>query len=493
MLSGHKLSWLTLAFILCLYLLFPSGLSTTDAWYYAASVRYRGEILNPHHLLYNVLGLTFSWLPSKLGFETISCLKVMNALFAIMVLVVLQQILYSFKLSGKQVIITTCLAGLSFGILRYATENETYIVPLLFGLLASYSYLRFILSGKTGDAFLAGLWAGVSVLFHQIYIFWWLGILIGIVPGKNKKPALTYLAISLIVPVIYLLAIFIISGQLSWNSIQNFMLGDFRENVRIGLTGKGILLSFINLIRSFIQVHGYLFNMIKAKWFITIPGVISLIFVILAFLKIPVRNAARDLKSFIVPHIIIIILQFFFAMLSSGNAEFMVMIPILIFMLIPLFVSGYEQFLLRLLVALAIWNISYGLIPLHFKSQAPEQFICEKALSGGNIIVAADDQLIKSMLYYQTGNNNMNCIFKSPGVIAIKYKSPEILNAVIDSALSRMIPVYTNCLDEATLSRASIIEGSRDKEFFQKYEMTLTKSWRYITGTRAVYKVERKL
>ena len=32
------------------------------------------------------------------------------------------------------------------------------------------------------------------------------------------------------------------------------------------------------------------------------------------------------------------VLQFIFAMVSSGNAEFMVMIPVLSFMLVPFFV-----------------------------------------------------------------------------------------------------------------------------------------------------------
>ena len=144
MISGQKLSWFALIIIFCLYLFFPSGLSTGDGWYYAASVKNGHEIFHPHHLLYNALGLVFSWLPSKAGFEIISCMKVMNAFFAFLALIIIQQILYSFKISERSVVIISCLAGFSFSVLRYATENETYILPLFFALLASYNYQKIL-------------------------------------------------------------------------------------------------------------------------------------------------------------------------------------------------------------------------------------------------------------------------------------------------------------------------------------------------------------
>jgi hypothetical protein len=146
------------------------------------------------------------------------------------------------------------------------------------------------------------------------------------------------------------------------------------------------------------------------------------------------------------------------------------------------------------MIAMAIWNISYGLIPLHNKSQEPEKFLCDKALSEkGIIIIASDDQLIKSMLYYQTGNNNINSILKSPAVLEIKGKDARILEVVIDSALIAGKEVYTNCLDEETISRSSILEGHENKEFFRKYETTLVKSWKQVSMTRSIYRIERKL
>ena len=493
MLSGHKLSTFAIVIIFCLYLLFPSGLSTTDAWYYAASIKFNGEIFHPHHLLYNALGLLFSWLPSKAGCETLVSLKIMNALFAFLSLVIVQKIFYVFKIAEINVAIISCLAGISFSVLRYATENETYIVPLFFALLASLNYVKFI-SGR-GDRFAlyAGLMAAISVLFHQVYIFWWSGLLAGFLFEKRKRPALLYFLVSMTGPVVYLIIILIYKGT-GRDAIINFMLGAFRGNAALGLTLKGLLLSFINLIRSFVQIHGYIYNMLRENLLLAIPGLISLFMIFMAFLKIPAKNKINVSKRFCTVHIIIIVLQFIFAILSFGNAEFMVMLPVLIFMLVPFMAPNYEKFLFRIMIAMAIWNISYGLIPLHYKSQAPEQFLCDVVLSEKNmIIIASDDQLLKSMLYYKSGNNNFKGIYKSPAINKIKGEDQGILEEVIDSALRNSTEIYTNCLDEEAISRSSVLEGNQNRDFFRKYQTTLIKSWKQYIGTKSIYRVEKKL
>jgi hypothetical protein len=489
MLSGHKLSGFAILIIFCLYLFSPSGLSTTDGWYYAASIKYNGEIFRPHHLLYNSLGIIFTWLPSKAGFETLASLKVMNALFALLSLITIQQILYTFKINEKHIALIICLAGFSFSVLRFATEDETYIVPLFFALKASVNYVRFI-SGR-GDKFAlsAGLFAAFSVLFHQVYIFWWAGILVGFLFEKRKKPALLYFLVSMIGPIVYLIVILTYEGT-NWNNIVNFILGDFRGSATLGLTLKGLLLSFINLIRSFVQVHGYIFNMVRENLLFAIPGLISLFLFFLAFSKLPQKSKTNVSRQFCTVHIVIIVLQFIFAILSFGNAEFMVMIPVLIFILVPFLMINFEKFLFRIMIAMAVWNISYGLIPLHLKSPNREQYLCDMVLSKKNvIIIASDDQLIKSMIYYESGDNNIKCIYKSPALIKIKGEEPKILEGVIAQALTSGTEILTDCLDMEAISRSSIIEGDTNRDFFNKYKTTLIKSWKQNTGTKSVYRV----
>jgi hypothetical protein len=493
MFSGRKVLWFTISGLLILYIVLPSGLSTGDGWFYAASVKYRNEIFQSHHLLYNALGIIFSWLPSKAGFEIISILKIMNAFFAFMILFVIQKILYTIKLTDKQIAIIICLIGISFSIIRYATENETYIVPLFFALLASYNYLKFLT--KEGDqySFYSGFWAAISILFHQIYFLWWLGLLTGFILANRKKHAFHYLLISLIAPVTYLLVIITTHGGLNWDQIFDFIMGDLGGNVGFGITCKGVLLSFISLVRSFIQVHGYIFNMIKENILFVLPAIVSIFFFVFAFLKFPEIQKFNRSNRFATIHLVILVLQLILAVISFGNAEFMVMVPLLVFILIPLLTINYEKFLLRILFGMAVWNISFGLVPLHFKGQEPEQFICDMVRSEkGAIVIVSDEQLIRSMLYYQTGEICYGSIYKSPAVLKLIGKERSSLDSVITNALIRGNEVYTNCLDEKTISRFSIMEGSENKNYFSQYETILTESYNPITGRRSVYRITGK-
>ena len=492
MLSGHKLSRISIVIIVCLYLFFPSGLSSTDGWFSAASIKYCGEIFHPHHLLYNPLGIIFTWLPSRAGIDILSSMKVLNALFAFLVLIVIQQILFKYNISEKQIVLICCLTGFSFSIIRYSTENETYVVPLFFALLASLNWANFLKEKKNKSAFYAGLCASVAVLFHQTYIFWWIGLMAAIIIEKERRAALLYFLVSMTGPVVYLSVILSTVGN-SWNNIMNFILGAFRGGATLGISLQGLYLSFINLIRSFIQIHGYMYNMIKDNILFAVPGIVSMIFVILAFLKFPKKIDTKISQKFSRAHILILVLQLVFAILSFGNAEFMVMIPVLVFILLPFYTCNNDKFLMRLAIALAIWNISYGLLPLHYKSQAPEQILSKSAKENKNIIIiASEDQLLKSMLYYETGNNNIKNIMKSPASLNLKGGNQAILEAVIDSALSKEILIVTNCLDKEAISRQSIIEGNQNRTFFSKYKTSIIRSWKQSAGTRSVYQIEKK-
>jgi len=492
LITGHRLSRFSIVIILCLYLIFPSGLSTTDGWFSAASIKYCGELFHPHHLLYNSLGLIFTWLPSRMGIDILSTMKILNALFAFLVLIVIQEILFKFDISEKQVVLVSCLTGFSFSILRYATENETYIVPLFFALLASLNWVNFLKEKKNKFALYSGLFASLAVLFHQTYIFWWIGLMAAIIIEKKKRAALLYFLVSLTGPIVYLSVILATVGS-GWKNILNFIMGAFRGSASLGITVQGLYLSVINFIRSFAQMHGYMFNMIKANILFAVPGLASIVFVLLAILRLPEKIRTNVSHKFSTIHILLLVLQFIFAVLSFGNAEFMVMIPVLVFMLIPFYTVNNEKFLTRIAIALAVWNVSYGLLPLHYKNQAPERFLCKTAMEDKNlIIIASDDQLLKSMLYYETGDNNIKSIMKSPASLNLRGDNQAILAGVIDSALNKGIKIETNCLDEQAISRQSIIEGNKNTTFFSNYKTSLIRSWKQITGIKSIYLIEKK-
>ncbi|MBG0860473.1 MAG: hypothetical protein IQL11_13305 [Bacteroidales bacterium] len=492
--SRNYLSWIILILLLCLYMFFPSGSSTTDAWYYAACVRYQDEIFHPHHLLYNLLGYVFCLLPSKAGIDVLASLKVLNSLFAVSALIVIQRILRMLGYDRILMIVVTCLCGFSFSVMRYATENETYIVPLFFAFAASYSLLQYFRSGEDKSLLSAAVWITMAVLFHQVYIFWWIGFFVSFILAGKKRPLLIYLFISLSGPLVYLLVIRNVRGDLQLSTITDFILGDLREGGNMNTGGKGMIFSIINLFRSYVQVHGYIFNLIKSNILYVIPGIVAAGIAAYSLFGLPLKAEKVSDPRFAYTHLLIIILQFIFAALASGNAEFMVMIPVLTFILVPLFTRKCERFFVAVLAGIAVWNISYGLIPLHYKSDAPEQFLCGEAFSNsGIIVVASDDQLLRNMLYYQTGVTDIGNIYRSPANMRIKGLDPATLVDVIDDALASGSTVYTDCTGPAAVSRASITEGRMNEAFFRIYELIPVRTWPSAMGTRTVFRVMRKM
>lgn len=491
--TGRTLSKVLLILFFVLYIVFPSGFSTTDSWSYAASVKYSGEIFHPYHLLYNTLGYLFCYIPVSAGADTLVCLKVMNAVFAVLVILLVQTILRSLGKSEMIVVTVSCIAGFTFSLMRYATENETYIVPLSLALCATYFYIGFVSSGNIKSALYSGILASAAVLFHVTYIFWWAALLTGFVAEKKLKPLMSYLSVSLIVPLAYLITIFFVSGNLSQGTVTGFVFGDFNRNAHFGISATGLFLSVVNLIRSFIQVHGYMFNLIRTDFLFVIPGIISLVFFTLSLFVLP--KGRQNLKGLKISGILIliIVLQFLFSVISAGNAEFMVMIPVLSFILIPVLFNNCEKFLLRVMAGMLIWNLSYGLIPLSINTSGPEQYLCEKSVYGKNVmVIAADDQLLQSMVYYNTGKSKTGNIFKSPAVLEIGGINPNNLETIIDSAIQAGVDIYTDCIGRKAISRSSILEGSTNNGFFTKYETVPIKTWTYITGEKVVSRITGK-
>lgn len=111
--------------------------------------------------------------------DVLAALKILNAIAFGGCLLVLRNLLRQVGGITAPVAGWLLVVGSSFGMLRFATENETYILPLLFSLLASRSWWRAVLENKYRQWVAAGAWAAVAALFHQIHAFWWLALLLG--------------------------------------------------------------------------------------------------------------------------------------------------------------------------------------------------------------------------------------------------------------------------------------------------------------------------
>ena len=481
-------SYSVLVLFFLLFLIFPSGFSTPDGWIYAASIKYQTEFYHPHHLLYNAFGYIFCYFPVRAGADTLACLKVMNSLFAVLALRATQLIMLRFLKSESIAIIISSLSGISFSFIRYATENETYIIPLSLGLFALYWYFRFMDSQKTGYIIFSAFLATLSVLFHLTYILWWLSLFAVILKMKKGQTVIVWLTVSLVVPFLYAVVIFSQFGNLETDSIYNFLFGTF-ESVHFRINSTGLLFSAANLVRSFIQVHGYMYNMINQNLLFVIPAFISLIFFILSIRFLPSGFNRLPKESHVI--ILIILLMGLLAILADGNAEFMVMIPVLSFILLPMLFHVSEKFLVRILAGMIIWNIAYGIIPLHINSHLPEDYLCEKSGEYNSMIIASDDLLLKSMIYYRTEKIAGN-IFKSPALMRDNKDELRHLEMSIDSALGNRANIYTDCIAKRSVSRASILEGDRNEIFFKGYNTLQIMKWKTIQGMKTVDQITAK-
>ena len=75
--------FIAIVLFLVLYAWGASNNSTLDAWGYASQIEQGEELLQPHHLLYNVLGYCWVQLVGAIiPMDTMGLLKLLNAIFA---------------------------------------------------------------------------------------------------------------------------------------------------------------------------------------------------------------------------------------------------------------------------------------------------------------------------------------------------------------------------------------------------------------------------
>ena len=203
-------------FFLLAYLLFPSHNSSIDAYYYAASIRHSGELFHPHHLLYNLSGFLFLKAVHLFGIfpDVLSFLKGVNALVAALCLVIVRHIFRQMGRDHSEISGLLILTGSSFALWRYATENETYLIPLAFSLMASSFFLYYLNGRKLRYLFIAGTFGSLAILYHQIHFFWWLGLCIGVVIHVRRWRAFVLYSLPiLLVPLVYGIVFIVLSNR----------------------------------------------------------------------------------------------------------------------------------------------------------------------------------------------------------------------------------------------------------------------------------------
>jgi len=372
-LSKIKYSKILLLILPICYLLLPNNNQTLDSWTYAYNVKFGEELFNAHHLLYNWFMYYLKLITKLYNINTMKFMQFINGVFSISSLLFLYLILLKIHNNKSKSITWTILVGCTFALLRYGTENETYILPIFFSIVASYFLILFF---KRNSNFrlliISGLFASISCLLHQVHFFWWLAILLGLFffSAEKRIKRTTYFVLpALIVPITYIIVLcFCLEKELSINNILSFIFEYYySENAETKFGSINFIMTPISFVRTFFQLHGNIITFVLAKPIISAFSIALSVYCFIKFL-FPLKhlfNLNYD-NIFINIHFLAFLLQFTFAFYSHGNAEFMVMLPFLMCICLSYWTSINNNKVLYLGLTMLTWNISFAILPNHF-------------------------------------------------------------------------------------------------------------------------------
>ncbi|MES2619169.1 MAG: hypothetical protein V4613_14930 [Bacteroidota bacterium] len=484
--SLHHIVFLFLG--LC-YLTFPNNNAAIDSWYYAACVKHGEELINSHHLLYNIIGK--GWYSVLLMFNpachALQALNSMNAIAGTACLFICFATLKQLGTEKNSAFLLTLIAGASYGFMRFTTDAETYILPLFLSLASTY----YLAKGLTlRNSLISGLLACCAILVHELHIWWALAILVFLCRQKPFKwqLVLCYSLPFLLTPIAYLIAYQSLHHP-SYTFYQ-FILGEYgKSNASLSLSLAGALLTIVNAIRSFVQIHGQFLHLFKHYGlYLVLPVVIAIAFALKGFIalkRIGIGIRSNSALSFSGLFLMAFLLHLMFAFLSSGNAEFMVMLP---FLFILYAGSRYTQINLIALklffCALFIWNLTLGILPhsLLIIEKADTQTRFEKQHPSA-VFLWANKPLVENVMTYQMG-------FSYHGT----YIKPQLdLTHTIDSFLIAGKRVYTDMNNNRTrFSREALLRNWDATEIVNTYQLIPLDSFNTIYGKNYVLEIVKK-
>ncbi len=471
-------SYLIISLFGIVYLLFPTINFTGDCYEYASNILHGEDLFYPHHLLFNAI----LYVPVTLFniTNTLNFICIINGVFAILTLLVVNAILLRRKNDIPHLSMLIIVAA-SFAFMRFATTAETYILPLFFSLLAS----RLILDKKF--VFAAGLFASIACLFHQIHVFWWLGLFLYVILMNKEKRFLSivkYLSSALIIPIIYFL-VFVFTKN-NYYSLVDFVFYDYfhYDNVSISFSFKAFLLTLINFIRSFVQAHGYFIPMVKQYPYMLVFAVIAICFFVIGIIKIRETtiktNKNESDKIFAFSHLLIFFLQLIFAFLSNGNAEFMVMIPFALIIFFAYFLSIKKMPMIFFAVSLFIWNFSWGILPSHFlelnSSTVIMRYIGE---NNDKCYYIKKGQTVRNGLIYQNPERKINVISVKQGV-----------DVDLDTIINDNEYLISDFVNKENFSRESLVFD--EIKLSEKYNISNYDTIKYDLGEVLLVKIHKK-
>ncbi len=279
--------------ILLIYLLFPTKNYYWDGIEFASVIeRANGlnvSLLHPNHLIYNYLGY-LAYVTAKFftpGIRAIAVLQILSSIFGAAGITLFYIILKNLFRSEYINLCLTALLAFSATWWKYSTDGDSYVLSIFFLLTCFY----LILPGKTPRPLFLALSHIAAMLFHQLAIFFFPVVLIGLyfqdeVVGKQKRfyDLLKFSATDFLITfAVYCIGFYNLSG--------NFTIKSFLSWTTSYSPEVGFVYNPLNIFSSLLKSHAKLlfdgrFNFFKFNFIDTFLLILLIITVFIFVGKI---------------------------------------------------------------------------------------------------------------------------------------------------------------------------------------------------------------
>ncbi len=191
--TDHQEHWVVLILfitIAAVYLGFPTKNYYWDGIAFAQTIedaaRIDPSLLHPNHLIYSLVGYIFFHFIRFLGIDirAVLALQILNALLGALCAVVLFQVLRRVLRSTYLSLSLTLLFAFSATWWKFATDADSYIASVLFLLISFY----LLLPRRKARPLLIALAFSLSMLFHQLAVFFYPVIVVGLCLQSRESP-----------------------------------------------------------------------------------------------------------------------------------------------------------------------------------------------------------------------------------------------------------------------------------------------------------------
>ena len=171
-----------------LYLLFPTRNYYWDGISFASAIenstRFNSSLIHPHHLLYNAFGFVVYRFTELLGFHfrAVEVLQFTNCLVSVCCAILLARLIQRLLQSYFTTAVVVASFSFSSTWWKYSTDADSYVLSVLFLLIALNLMLA---SGRVRSVPLA-LAHVASMCFHQLAVFFFPAVIVGILLQKTS-------------------------------------------------------------------------------------------------------------------------------------------------------------------------------------------------------------------------------------------------------------------------------------------------------------------